>query len=158
MRSFEQLASYFRADKQLRRVELLAFLSMVDRRKRAHCDMSERLPQERSEVMDQWIPASVHIEAMAVDRAPIVASHPRSPTAASYRDLFTALDDDDGESAPDAKRARREAAQPPGEAAAEADARIAKRARRIIAGPMRRVEVRGIEPLASSMRPKRSTN
>jgi cellulose biosynthesis protein BcsQ len=93
MRSFEQLASYFRADKQLRRVELLAFLSMVDRRKRAHRDMSERLPQERSDVMHQWIPASVHIEAMAVDRAPIVASHPRSPAAQSYRDLFTALDE-----------------------------------------------------------------
>lgn len=91
MRSFEQLASYFRADKQLRRVELLAFLSMVDRRKRAHCDMSERLPRERSDVLEQWIPASVHIEAMAVDRAPIVASHPRSPAATSYRDLFTAL-------------------------------------------------------------------
>jgi cellulose biosynthesis protein BcsQ len=93
MRSFEQLASYFQADKQLRRVELLAFLSMVDRRKRAHREMSERLPQERNEMMAQWIPASVHVEAMAVDRAPIVASHPRSPSAASYRDLFTALDE-----------------------------------------------------------------
>jgi len=93
MRSFEQLASYFRADKQLRRVQLLAFLSMVDRRKRGHRDMSERLPLERSDVMEQWIPASVHIEAMADDREPIVSSHPNSPTAASYRDLFTALND-----------------------------------------------------------------
>jgi cellulose biosynthesis protein BcsQ len=93
MRSFEQLASYFQADKQLRGVELLAFLSMVDRRKRAHREMSERLPQERSEMMDQWIPASVHVEAMADDRAPIIASHPRSRAATSYCDLFAALDE-----------------------------------------------------------------
>ena len=93
MRSFEQLASYFSADKRLRRVELLAFLSMVDRRKRAHREMSDRLPKERSEMMDRWIPSSVDVEAMAVDRAPIVSSKPRSAAAASYADLFASLDE-----------------------------------------------------------------
>jgi cellulose biosynthesis protein BcsQ len=92
MRSFDQLKSYVRADRQLRRVEMLGFLSMVDRRKRAHRQMAETLPRDRNEIMRHWIPSSVDIEAMATDRAPVVAARDGTQAATSYRELFDELD------------------------------------------------------------------
>ena len=92
LRSFDQLTAYLRADKQLKKVEALAFLSMVDRRKKRHRELSEELPRERSSVLHQTIPSSVHIEAMAEYRAPVVTERPRTAAAESFRGLFAELD------------------------------------------------------------------
>lgn len=92
MRSFDQLASYMRADKRLRRTEITAFLSMVDLRKRVHRSMIDELPRDRREMMSSWTPYSVDIEAMPVDRAPVVDARPRTPAAESYRQLARELD------------------------------------------------------------------
>ena len=92
MRSFDQLASYLRADPRLRRADIHAFLSMVDRRKGAHRTLLDELPAERADVMDAWTPYSVDVEAMAVDRAPIVDARPRSAAADAFRALHRELD------------------------------------------------------------------
>lgn len=92
MRSFDQLASYMRADTRLRRVEITAFLSMVDLRKRVHRSMIDELPRDRRDVLSSWTPYSVDVEAMAVDRAPVVDARPKTPAADSYRALARELD------------------------------------------------------------------
>src|SRR5262249_46902325 len=58
LRSYDQLAAYVAAEHKLRRVQVLAFLSMVDRRKKGHRDLCERLPSERAGVLGASIPAS----------------------------------------------------------------------------------------------------
>jgi chromosome partitioning protein len=91
LRSFDQLTAYLRADRKLHKVQALAFLSMVDRRKKRHCELAERLPIEREPVLTQSIPASVHIETMADYRSPVTVELPKTAAAASYRALYNEL-------------------------------------------------------------------
>ena len=71
--------------------EVLAFFSMVDRRKRLHREIAEQLPAERADVAATTIPALAVIERMAVERAPVPAFAPRSPATRAYRDLWTEI-------------------------------------------------------------------
>jgi cellulose biosynthesis protein BcsQ len=61
---------------------------MVDRRKRLHREIAERLPRERQDIAVAAIPALSIIERMAAERAPVAAFAPRSPAARAYRDLW----------------------------------------------------------------------
>jgi len=70
------------------RPDVLAFLSMLDRRKRAHREIAERLPRERSDVAAAVIPALAVIERMGTERAPVASFAPRSLAARGYRDLW----------------------------------------------------------------------
>jgi chromosome partitioning protein len=91
LRSFDQLASYVRAERKLARLQVVAFLSMVDRRKRAHRELCDTLSNERDNVLSQWIPTSVDIENMAAVRSPVVESKPASTAAIAYRLLLDEL-------------------------------------------------------------------
>ena len=68
--------------------EVLAFCSMIDRRKRLHKEIAERLPAERKDVATTAIPALSMIEQMAVQRAPVAAFAPRSAAARAYAGLW----------------------------------------------------------------------
>jgi cellulose biosynthesis protein BcsQ len=68
--------------------QLLAFFSMIDRRKRLHREIAERLPAERPDVAKTAIPALSQIEQMAVRRAPVPAFAPRGLAARSYASLW----------------------------------------------------------------------
>ena len=70
------------------RPAVLAFLSMVDRRKRLHRDIAEQLPAERSDLAATAIPALSLIERMSVQRAPVTAFAARSRAAGCYRELW----------------------------------------------------------------------
>jgi chromosome partitioning protein len=70
------------------RPEVLAFCSMIDRRKRLHKEIAERLPAERKDVATTAIPALSMIERMAVERAPVAAFAPRSAAARAYGALW----------------------------------------------------------------------
>jgi chromosome partitioning protein len=72
-----------------RRPAVLAFFSMVDRRKRLHREVVERLPADRSDVAATAIPALSVIEQMAVHRAPLPAFAPRSQATRCYERLWT---------------------------------------------------------------------
>ena len=91
LRSFDQLTAYLAADRKLRRVRCLAFLSMVDRRKKRHREMVEHLHHQRDSVLTQHIPASVHVESMAESRSPVVVSNPTTPAALAFQGLFEEL-------------------------------------------------------------------
>ena len=73
------------------RPTLLAFCSMIDRRKRLHREIAERLPAERSDVAVTVIPALSLIERMSVERAPVAAFAPRSTAARQYAALWAEL-------------------------------------------------------------------
>jgi chromosome partitioning protein len=71
-----------------KRPMILAFMSMVDRRKRLHREIAEGLPAQRADVAATAIPALSAIERMSVQRAPVTASAPRSQAARHYRNLW----------------------------------------------------------------------
>jgi chromosome partitioning protein len=68
--------------------QVLAFFSMMDRRKRLHLQVAEELPAARADVAATAIPALSAIEQMSVQRAPITAFAPRSVGARQYRELW----------------------------------------------------------------------
>ncbi len=70
------------------RPQVLAFFSMMDRRKRLHLQVASDLPAARSDVAVSAIPALSVIEQMSVQRAPIGAFAPRSVGARCYRELW----------------------------------------------------------------------
>ena len=70
---------------------MLAFFSMVDRRKRLHRDIAEQLPVGRADLAATAIPALAVIERMAVEREPVPVFAPRSPATRAYRELWAEI-------------------------------------------------------------------
>ncbi len=70
------------------RPSILAFFSMIDRRKRLHREIAEQLPEQRTDVAAASIPALSLIERMSVQRAPVTAFAPRSAAARRYEELW----------------------------------------------------------------------
>jgi len=71
------------------RPEVLAFFSMVDRRKKLHREITDNLSPERSRLTATAIPALSMIERMSVERSPVMVFAPRSSAARAYRALWT---------------------------------------------------------------------
>jgi chromosome partitioning protein len=90
MRTLEQLADFV-AEFNGSKPELLAFFSMVDRRKKLHREITEKLILERAEVARTAIPALSIVETMSVERAPVAVYAPKSSAAKAYRDLWAEL-------------------------------------------------------------------
>ena len=67
--------------------QIVAFLSMVDRRRKLHRELAETL-RETLPVADAGIPVASAVEMMGVRRAPLVTTNPRSPAARAYADLW----------------------------------------------------------------------
>ena len=89
-RTFDQLTSFIE-DLSGRRPEVLAFFSLVDRRKRLHRDIITRLSAERSDIATATIPAMTLVEQVSVRRAPVPAFAPRSAAARHYQELWAEL-------------------------------------------------------------------
>ena len=68
--------------------DILAFFSMLDRRKRLHTQILHDLPAQRSDIATSAIPALSLIEQMSVRRAPVTAFAPRTAAARQYRELW----------------------------------------------------------------------
>ena len=90
VRTLEQLADFV-AEFNGHRPELLAFFSMVDRRKKLHREITEKLSVERTEVARTVIPALSVIETMSVERAPVVVFAPNTAASRAYRGLWAEL-------------------------------------------------------------------
>jgi chromosome partitioning protein len=87
VRTLEQLTDFI-ADFDGRRPKVLAFFSMLDRRKRLHLEIADRLPAERKDVAEVAIPSLSAIERMSLERAPVAAASPRSIATRAYRELW----------------------------------------------------------------------
>jgi len=87
VRTLDQLSDFI-AGFDGHKPQVLAFCSMIDRRKRLHREIAEQLPEERSDVARTVIPALSLIERMSVERAPVTAFAPRSAAARQYAALW----------------------------------------------------------------------
>ncbi len=92
LRTFEQLGDFVDAEVE-RRPEIVAFFSMVDRRKRLHREVVESLPDGRDDIARSAIPAATEVELMGVERSPVVVHAPRSRGARAYAELWAELRD-----------------------------------------------------------------
>jgi len=86
VRTYQQLTAF--VAKLDRRPELIGFFSMVDGRKRLHREVAEALRAGPGRVATAGIPAAAVVEQMAVRRLPVTASHPNSPAARAYAELW----------------------------------------------------------------------
>jgi chromosome partitioning protein len=87
VRTLEQLRSFL-AGVAPPVPEVLAFFSMVDRRKRLHRDLVASLPAELPGVASVAIPNASVVELMGSERAPVVATAPRHKASAAYVELW----------------------------------------------------------------------
>jgi chromosome partitioning protein len=92
VRTLDQLSEFI-AGFDGHKPQVLAFFSMIDRRKRLHREITEQLPEERSDVARTVIPALSLIERMSVERAPVTAFAPRSAAARQYAALWAEVAD-----------------------------------------------------------------
>ncbi|MGH3252854.1 MAG: ParA family protein [Trebonia sp.] len=90
VRTLEQLSDFVDEFKG-HHPEVLAFFSMVDRRKKLHREITEKLASERYEVARTAIPALSVIETMSVERAPVMVFASASAAAKAYRALWAEL-------------------------------------------------------------------
>ncbi|MBV9537134.1 MAG: ParA family protein [Solirubrobacterales bacterium] len=89
-RTFEQLRRVVRADDHAPLV--LGFVSMVDRRKRLHREVTEALAAA-PDVLSTAIPTSSDIERMGLYRTVVDRSAPRGRAAGAYRALWQEVRD-----------------------------------------------------------------
>lgn len=90
VRTFDQLTSFV-SDFDGRQPQVRAFFSMVDRRKRLHCDLVQHLSAERAGILTTAIPALSIIEQMAEHRGPVTAFAPHSAASHCYRALWSEI-------------------------------------------------------------------
>jgi len=87
VRTLDQLTGFV-GELNGHRPDVLAFFSMIDRRKRLHLQIAAELPAARTDFAVTVIPALSVIERMSVQRAPVTAFAPRSQAARQYRALW----------------------------------------------------------------------
>jgi cellulose biosynthesis protein BcsQ len=87
MRTFDQLDGFV-AERVSHPPDIVAFFSMVDRRKRLHRQVVESFPTDRSDVARTAIPAATEVELMGVRRTPVVVDRPHSRAGRAYQGLW----------------------------------------------------------------------
>jgi cellulose biosynthesis protein BcsQ len=100
-RTHKILLSFFKKEGyDLNRV--YTFISMVDRRKKLHRDLSVSFRSEFERVLQNAIPYSSDVEKMGLERQPVITLAPRSKATSSYRKLWAEVHQDllDGRPAP----------------------------------------------------------
>ena len=90
VRTLDQLTEFV-AGFNGHRPDVLAFFSMVDRRKKLHNEITEHLSSERAEVTVTAIPYLSLVERMSVERAPVTVFAPRSAASRAYRALWAEI-------------------------------------------------------------------
>jgi len=95
VRTLDQLTDFV-ASLDRHRPRVLAFFSMIDRRKRLHREIAEELPAGRTEVAATAIPTMSAIERMSLQRQPVPAAAPRTQAARYYRELWQEVSDQMG--------------------------------------------------------------
>jgi chromosome partitioning protein len=92
VRTLDQLTEFV-AEFDGRRPDVLAFFSMVDRRKKLHREITENFHSERARVAATTVPYLAVVENMSVQRAPVTVFAPRSSAARAYRALWSEIQD-----------------------------------------------------------------
>jgi cellulose biosynthesis protein BcsQ len=88
VRSLDQLTDFL-SDDVRRPPEVVAFLMMVDSRKRFHREMVASLPSGHAAIRPIAVPASAVVERMAVERAPVCQYAPRASASLAFDELWS---------------------------------------------------------------------
>lgn len=92
-RTVAQLVSFIAELGQSRSPEVLAFFSMVDRRRALHQSVVRELPDLHPGMFTgAMIPSAAAVEKMSASRLPLVQGAPASPAAKAYADLWAAVE------------------------------------------------------------------
>ena len=96
-RTYEQLRGVVAAE-AAGGPKVLAFFSMLDRRKLLHRDVVEQLPREHPGLLRTAIPTAADVERMGLHRTVLEEFAPRGRAARAYRDLWSEIGErlDDG--------------------------------------------------------------
>jgi chromosome partitioning protein len=92
VRTYRQFLSFFRKN-GYDAGSVYGFLSMVDRRKKMHHQLSSLVKEEFGHIFQNPIPYQSVVEQMGIQRQPVVAFAPRSRAANAYRLLWAELAD-----------------------------------------------------------------
>jgi chromosome partitioning protein len=94
LRTLEQVLDFVNQS-GLRSLQVLPFFSMVDRRKRLHCEITETLPRVVKQTLSAQIPYASDIERMGPRRAPLGSfAPPSNPAVQAYHALWEELKDE----------------------------------------------------------------
>lgn len=89
LRTFAQLMDF--VNDLDRSPDVVAFFSMVDRRKRLHLEIIDEAPRRHESIVSTLVPSASDVERMGVRRAPVVVSAPRGSSARAYEALWTEI-------------------------------------------------------------------
>ncbi|MBV9660623.1 MAG: ParA family protein [Acidimicrobiales bacterium] len=92
-RTLDQLQAFLKAREMRRPPKVMAFFTMVDRRRKLHREIITELAGTRPEVLAAEVPASTTFEQMGMRQAPVEIFAPRSSAAAAYRKLWDEIRD-----------------------------------------------------------------
>lgn len=90
LRAFTQLKEYLN-HKKWKRLKVLPFFTMVDRRRKLHNDIIENKSRLMPGALNTYIPYASIVEQMGVKRAPLGSFAASSPAAIAYRELWHEL-------------------------------------------------------------------
>lgn len=90
LQAWQHIEEHFESRKY-GRGKLVAFLSMVDRRRKLHRQWLEEPPVEDGALLDAWIPYASDVEQMGLNRAPIECSGRTTKSVHAYRQLWDEL-------------------------------------------------------------------
>lgn len=90
VRTLDQLDAFLAAE-HISDVKRLAFLSMLDRRKKLHRELRETLPRERNNILATAIPYASEVERMGVERMPLHCFAPHGAAAQAFSALWREL-------------------------------------------------------------------
>lgn len=85
--AYDQLLAFFRKQKY-NQDKIIAFFSMVERRKIMHQTLMQDLWEHDPHFLQSIIPYAADIEKMGVHREPVAVFAPRSLSARAYRHLW----------------------------------------------------------------------
>lgn len=92
-RTLDQLVDFIDESAPKRRPQVLAFLSMLDRRKTLHRQIADELPASRPGLfLDTAIPTASAVEQMGSERLPLHHFAPRHRAAAAYDALWDEIE------------------------------------------------------------------
>jgi len=81
----------FRKEKSLKHLQLFAFLTMVDRRKKLHNEVIDSRGRMQPWMLDAYIPYVSELEQIAERREPVFAFAPQGRAAEAYSELWAEL-------------------------------------------------------------------
>ena len=87
LRTLQQLKKFINQN-SLKELELLAFFSMVDKRKKLHREIIATLPKTQPEILNSTIPYASDVERMGLERMPLGGFVSNSPSLGAYNALW----------------------------------------------------------------------